>query len=163
MTVHIAVVSDTHISQPSKELVEVFDRFFLRADMVLHCGDITGEDTLALFLTHPRFVGVTGNMDAPSVSGSLPVRRIIHIQGWRVGIIHGWGRGGLVPAAVRASFEGECDLVCFGHTHRRLWDASGVPMLLNPGSLMLPRQGNRGFANLTLEKGRPPEVRFQDI
>lgn len=156
----ISVLSDTHLESPDIVLEAVFDRYCRHADMVLHCGDMVGESTWALFNCHPAFYAVQGNCDLPPLRGSLPVLREVEVAGWRIGMGHGWGPRSQVGDAVADQFHG-VDLVCYGHTHIRDWRkrSDGV-WLLNPGSLFWPRSGDGGLARLHLEAGQEPRVEW---
>ncbi|MFP4316872.1 MAG: metallophosphoesterase family protein [Desulfovibrionales bacterium] len=164
LAVRIAIISDTHLSSPSETLLHVFDRYLLEAEMLLHLGDVTGEETLALFMTHPRFFGVSGNMDPQNVRSILPFSRTVRIEGVTIGMAHGWGMGPDPASRLADIFHDQADLVCFGHTHRRCHrvSAQGL-MLINPGSLSLPRDDRPGFAWLHLHRGGPPQVEWQDL
>jgi uncharacterized protein len=160
----IAVVSDTHLAAPTPRFAELFEAHLLPSDILLHCGDITGEQTLALLMTHQRFFGVAGNMDGFGIRSVLPETRIIEVYGLRIGMVHGWGRGDDLPLRVGALFAGKADLVCFGHSHRRtLLQPKTGPVLVNPGSLLCARDDAPGFALIELECGNRPKVRFHDL
>ena len=156
----VAVISDTHLEQPDRLLAAVFDRFCRDADVLLHCGDCVGEATWAFLNSHPRFHAVQGNCDLPPLWGSLPALRELELEGFRLGMGHGWGPRSQVGGSVAAQFP-EADIVCYGHTHIRDWRCleSGV-RLLNPGSLFWPRSGEGGLARLVLHRGLPPEVEW---
>lgn len=144
----IAVISDTHLQVPSAALLNVFEHHLSGADALLHCGDIVGEAVLGLLLSHDSFHGVRGNMDCGPVAAHLPLTRVVNLSGLRIGMVHnpgrilsgfGTGRADLFPAAL--------DLVCCGHTHERMWmDTAAGILVLNPGSLVDPRDGLPGLA-----------------
>lgn len=144
----IAVLSDTHLFSPNDRLITEFEARLQYADALLHLGDITAESVLGFLASHPAFYAVAGNMDSGRWAMNLPAKRIIELNGTRIGMLHGAGLGfGNLEAGVRASFDSaEVDLVCFGHTHRRLWRSEQEPRLLNPGSFSLPKDGPAGYA-----------------
>jgi hypothetical protein len=154
----VAVISDTHLEQPDALLAAVFDRYCRDADVLLHCGDCVGEPTWAFLNAHPRFYAVQGNCDLPPLRGTLPVLRELELEGFSLGMGHGWGPRSKVGDAVVSQFSG-VDIVCYGHTHIRDWRRlSEGPWLLNPGSLFWPRSGDGGLARLLLRRGVPPAV-----
>jgi putative phosphoesterase len=159
----VAVMSDTHLDQPDSLLFAVFERYCRDADVLLHCGDHVGEDTWSFLNSHPRFLSVQGNCDPPFARGSQPILRELELEGFRLGVGHGWGPRSRVGEAVAARFSG-VDIVCYGHTHIRDWrrTADGV-WLLNPGSLFWPRSGPGGMARLHLGAGQAPEVEWITI
>lgn len=154
----VAVISDTHLERPDRLLAAVFDRYCLDADVLLHCGDCVGEETWSFLNAHPRFFSVQGNCDLPPLWGALPALRELELEGFRLGMGHGWGPRSRVGDAVASQFPA-ADIVCYGHTHIRDWRCleSGT-RLLNPGSLFWPRAGKGGLARLILERGREPDV-----
>lgn len=158
----VAVLSDTHMKRPSARLANAYDRYCQRADMVLHCGDIVGEETWAFLNAHHAFYAVLGNCDASILYGTVPILREVEAAGFRIGMAHGWGPRGHVAAAVAAEFQ-NVDLICYGHTHIRDWGFRDNVWMLNPGSFSLPRDGMAGLALLTLEQGHPPEVEWITI
>ena len=155
----VAVISDTHLESPDRYLDAVFRKYCLPADALLHCGDCVGEETWAFLNTHPHFFAVQGNCDLPPLTGALPVLREVELNGFTIGMAHGWGPRSQVGATVAAQFDG-VDLVCYGHTHIRDWRMIGGARLLNPGSVFWPRSGEGGLARLILEKKREPKVEW---
>lgn len=132
----LAVISDTHLEQPSAWLARVYDEHLAPADAVLHCGDITGYATWRFLRRHPAFFAVRGNCDmAPGFDGELEPMLDLVLLGLHIGLTHGWGPRSQVPRNVAEAFGPEFDLVCFGHTHAPLWDEIAGVRLLNPGSL----------------------------
>ncbi len=79
-------------------------------------------------------------MDAARLD--LPLKRIIEVAGYRIGLIHGWGPPSAVPQNVLPEFENEnLDLLVFGHSHTPFHDYVGRTLLFNPGSA-LDHRGN---------------------
>ncbi len=156
----VAVISDTHLERPDRLLAAVFGRYCLDADVLLHCGDCVGEETWSFLNAHPRFFSVQGNCDLPPLRGALPALRELELEGFRLGMGHGWGPRSRVGDAVASQFPA-ADIVCYGHTHIRDWRRleSGT-RLLNPGSLFWPRAGKGGLARLILERGQEPDVEW---
>ena len=159
----VAVMSDTHLDQPDNLLAAIFERHCRDADVLLHCGDCVSEETWSFLNSHPRFYSVQGNCDLPPLNGSLPVLRELELEGFRLGMGHGWGPRSRVGDVVANRFQG-VDIVCYGHTHIRDWRLSpGGVRLLNPGSLFWPRSGEGGMARLYLQSGQEPEVEWITI
>jgi putative phosphoesterase len=76
---------------------------------------------------------VAGNMDEPALLAALPERRVVEVDGARIGMVHGPG-----PAAGRAerlvaAFP-ECDAVVYAHTHVPEVSRVSEMWVLNPGS-----------------------------
>lgn len=156
----VAVISDTHLEQPDRLLAAVFERYCRDADVLLHCGDCVGEQTWAFLNSHPRFHCVQGNCDMPPLRGALPALKELELEGFRLGMGHGWGPRSAVGDSMAGQFP-DADIVCYGHTHIRDWRRTrGGGWLLNPGSLFWPRSGDGGLARLILHRGQPPEVEW---
>ena len=140
----ILVISDTHVPARTDALPrEVTEALASGPDMVIHAGDLTSPAILEHFEMAPHFKGVSGNMDPPEVSGSLPRERVIEVQGLRIGVLHGDGPGrGPDMAESLATWFDDADIVISGHTHRpHLVVLDGV-YLFNPGSPTDPRGGS---------------------
>ena len=159
---HIVILPDTHLQSPNHTLAQAFDRYMIKADLLLHCGDFTGEATWAFLASHPAFRAVRGNCDWEL--SHLTATLVIEFEGVRIGMAHGWGPRAFVGQTVAAALGSDLDLICYGHTHIRDWSVTGAGVrLLNPGSFSLPRQGKAGFAILEWEPDQAPEVRWIDI
>ncbi|MBI5518622.1 MAG: metallophosphoesterase family protein [Desulfovibrio sp.] len=134
----LAVISDTHISAPDQRFCALYEAHLAPADVLLHCGDMVGASLYNFLSQHPRFFCVRGNCDHFVLDHDIPVtlsRDIEHPGGaLKLGMAHGWGERSSVWRRVAETFPGH-GLVCFGHTHRRLWEQFQGAWLLNPGSV----------------------------
>ncbi|MBG0777481.1 MAG: YfcE family phosphodiesterase [Desulfovibrionaceae bacterium] len=130
----IAVVSDSHLSDPAPGLQRVFDEHLAGADHLVHCGDITSVSAWHFFLQHPNLHAVHGNMCDWNLAAQLPERLSLRLGPLNVGVVHGWGPRGSVGVRACESFGPGYDLVCYGHTHDYDWRMCGATRLLNPGS-----------------------------
>jgi putative phosphoesterase len=76
---------------------------------------------------------VFGNMDEPALKETLPERRVVEVEGVRIGMVHISG-----PAAGReerlVSWFPGCDAVVYGHTHVPQVERHAGVWILNPGS-----------------------------
>ncbi len=159
----VAVISDTHEYVPSNQLASLYEKELAPADALLHLGDVTGEPTLALFMNHPCFFGVAGNMDGPGVTNHLPGLRKVELEGFSIGMAHGWGFGGDMALSLINHFGPDVDIVCFGHSHVFQWTQHNGVWALNPGSVGSPRKGGPSMAFLHLEQGQPPHAEQMDL
>ena len=139
MPTTIGVVSDTHLPRFGRRLpAPLVDG--LRAaevELILHLGDMTAGFVPGLFEAIAPFDGVAGNNDEPELIERFGRRKVIDVEGVRLGLIHGdLGVGRTTPARAAASFEpDEVDLVLCGHSHIPL--VVGLDdgrRLVNPGS-----------------------------
>ena len=132
-------------------------------DAMLHLGDAQeDEDEFALILAGedvPLFM-VKGNCDYYS---SMAEDRILELCGHRIFMTHGhhcrvsYGTGHLAEIALLNN----CSIAIYGHTHRpEIDDGIRGLLILNPGSISLPRQQGRkkSYIILQLEEGKKPKA-----
>lgn len=132
----IAVISDTHASEPTPWMRAVYDNYLAPADLLLHTGDMTGISLWSFFMQHPGFHAVAGNMCGWTLAQELQPSLSLSEGGVTIGMAHGNGFAGRpLWQAVAQSFGTEYDLVCFGHTHEPAWEQLGHTRVVNPGSL----------------------------
>ena len=136
----IGVVSDTHGSIHP----EVFS-CLKGSRLILHAGDIGGEDIITELETIAPVKAVTGNTDVFPITERFKHTEIIEISGKKVYLIHRYMEGGgyKVPSVVKDIEEKEPDIVVFGHTHMQHAQVSDGRLYFNPGSAGQRRPGKR--------------------
>jgi putative phosphoesterase len=131
----IGVLSDTHLGdlkQALPFLQALADRYFNDAELILHAGDLVNPDILMAFAGRTVHA-VRGNMDLGA--SHLPVRRIVTVGGFRIGLIHGWGAPDTLEERVLREFRGErLDCLVYGHSHQPVCHRRDGLLLFNPGS-----------------------------
>jgi putative phosphoesterase len=131
----IGVISDTHIVEPGQGLrfmESLRTRIFSEADMILHAGDIVNPEILCAFFDIPVHA-VRGNMDSSLCD--FPVKRVLGIGGFRIGLIHGWGApSGLEQRLVREFTDEKLDCLVYGHSHMPACHRRDGVLFFNPGS-----------------------------
>jgi len=139
----IAVLSDTHLPARGPSLPPGLVERLNGVDRILHAGDLTSMELLAILRRMAPVSAVHGNVDDPDVKLLLPRTRIVEAGGFRIGLVHGDGAGGTTLERARRSFR-EVDCVVFGHSHSpHLQWVDGI-LMLNPGSPTDPRREPRG-------------------
>jgi putative phosphoesterase len=148
----IGVIADTHCPEFLDELPAAVFEQLRGVDLILHAGDIGGEQTLARLGELAPVEAVRGDHD-PRLKG-VPLRRLVKVGGRRIAVVHGnrsrfleepitlvstltlgvfWlglGRG----RWLRRQFP-EADVIVYGHTHRaHLEDVDGA-LVFNPGAV----------------------------
>lgn len=153
----IGVVSDTHLPRFGRRLSPALVQGLAAAGLqqILHAGDITEAFALDLLEEIAPVIAVAGNNDGSALLERLGDRRILEIEGRRIGLTHGHlGLGRTTPERARRLFGDDgVELVVFGHSHQALWvpPQQGSPALLNPGSPTDGRrQRTRSFAVLQI-------------
>ena len=114
----IGLISDTHGLVRPQALVALEG-----VDLILHAGDVCGDDIVAELSALAPTVAVAGNCDSDP---SLPPHRLLVVAGVRILLHHGH------LAVDEASHRP--DVVVTGHTHRPLIATEGGVLRVNPGS-----------------------------
>ena len=143
----IGVISDTHgLLRP-----DVHDAL-TGVELILHAGDVGGDEILDELALIAPVRAVYGNTDAP---GQPRLRDAVEvtIDGVSIHVSHGHELGSPVPAKLLERYA--ADVVVYGHTHRPLIARADRRLVLNPGAA-----GPRRFdilpsvARLTIANGQ---------
>ena len=143
----IGLISDTHgLLRPDVH------RALAGVSMILHSGDVCGDEILdELNLIAPT-QAVYGNCDEPW-NARLVERLDLEIGGVRIHVSHGHELGRPKPSAVAAAYD--ADVCVYGHTHKQVIERVDGRLIVNPGAA-----GPRRFdlvpcvAVLTIQDGR---------
>jgi len=130
--VKIGVLSDTHVSGFDPNLKKIIDEHFSDVDLVFHAGDLVDLCVLDLF-GDKEVRAVCGNMDNQRVRQELPEQLLMEINGFKIGLIHGWGS----PSGMEGKLAdklGKLDCIVFGHTHCPVNKKIDGVFFFNPGS-----------------------------
>jgi putative phosphoesterase len=130
--IRIGVISDTHLSHPTKELQDLADGPFKEVEMILHAGDMTELRVLDPF-SGKKVVAVCGNMDSSMVRKEFPANRVIGAGGYKIGLTHGWGAPQGIEERISRQFEG-VDCIVYGHTHHPSARKREGIFFFNPGA-----------------------------
>jgi putative phosphoesterase len=122
----VGLISDTHgLLRP-----EVFAAFE-GVEMILHAGDVGGDDVLDELAVIAPVHAVAGNTDPPG-NHRTPESIDIVIAGISVHVSHGHELR--APTLARLSSAYAADVVVYGHTHRQRIDRVGDRWIVNPGA-----------------------------
>jgi len=152
----VGVLSDTHADRVDGDLKDLFIKgAFKDLNTFIHAGDYTSVHVVN-FLEKFIFYGVQGNMDDYSIREKLPLKRIIEIEGAKIGITHGWGAPfGLDKKVYDFFADPTLDCIVFGHSHNPTSHLIGKTLMFNPGSfkhsLVSPR---RTVGKLIIDNGK---------
>ncbi|MFZ5816368.1 MAG: metallophosphoesterase family protein [Bacillota bacterium] len=160
----IGLISDTHIPARAKAIPREVLEAFAGVDLILHAGDLVVPQVLEPLERIAPLVAVAGNNDPPAVAERWGWQRVLELEGFRVGLVHGHeGRGANTVARALSQFPA-CDVVVFGHSHSAYNQRHGRTLAVNPGSPTDLRRWSPGhsYGLLHLEPGREPraEIRF---
>jgi hypothetical protein len=128
----IGVISDTHLENCNRLLEKIAADYFNDVDIVLHAGDIVNLDVLDVF-KGKEVHAVSGNMDPDSVKKILPIKKVLEIEGHKIGLIHGWGIPFGMEKEIIKEFE-DIDCLVYGHTHQAENKMIDGVLFFNPGS-----------------------------
>jgi uncharacterized protein len=103
------------------------------AELILHAGDVVAAAVLEELERLAPVEAVAGNMEEPALLAELPERRVVEVDGARIGMVHVPGPAVGRGERLLAAFPG-CHAVIYGHTHLPDVSRVGEVWLLNPGS-----------------------------
>lgn len=152
----ILIVSDNHGRTGNLERVI---REQGNLDYVLHAGDTEGsEDYIEALLECPCVI-VSGNNDYFS---GLPHESVLKLGKYKVWVTHGhtYGIYRGTEQLEREMARREVDIAVIGHTHVPMIHQSGEKIIVNPGSISLPRQSGHRPSYILMEIDREGEVHF---
>lgn len=143
----VGLISDTHgLVRPSVH------HALAGVDLILHAGDVGGEEVLIELATIAPIRAVFGNTDPDDHADLVPALDL-ELGGLRVHVSHGHEVGRPTAEALAAAYA--ADVVVYGHTHRQRVDEVDGRLVVNPGAA-----GPRRFdltpsvARLTIANGK---------
>ena len=154
----VLIVSDTHGRE--QNLAEALEQTG-PIDQLIHLGDVEGgaEHIRELAGDAPAAI-IAGNND---FFCDLPNERIFTLGGHRIFMTHGHGyfvHSGTLYLKREARKKG-ADIVMFGHTHKPYMEEDNELLLLNPGSLSLPRQEGHRPTYIVMEIADDGQVSYE--
>lgn len=135
----IGVISDTHIPTQAKELPTEIYKVFADVDLVIHAGDVIDMNVIHDLRSIAEVIAVHGNGCNAEVREEFPSQCVIHVNGFKIGVIHGHGavdRDAIKMYALQ-KFTREnvaVDCIIFGHTHHAENEVIDGVLYFNPGS-----------------------------
>ncbi|MCL6459497.1 MAG: metallophosphoesterase [Gorillibacterium sp.] len=131
----IGIVSDTHMPERGQQLPQALIAGLQGVDRILHAGDWTSSYVVDLLSNLAPVDGVVGNNDGLELYHQFGKRKLLMIEGLRIGIIHGDGNKRTTEECARSAFaDHEADLIIFGHSHSPWKQTSRGILMFNPGS-----------------------------
>lgn len=145
----IVIVSDTHGKDANLE--KVLNRES-PMDLLIHCGDIEGQEDYIRALAECPVCMVSGNNDFFS---DLSREEELEIGERKVLVTHGhyYGVSLSLSRLIEEAQARNISVVMFGHTHRPVVHEEAGVIVVNPGSLSYPRQEKRqpSYVILTID------------
>lgn len=163
----IGIVSDTHMPRCAKALPTALRQGLVaqQVELILHLGDFTQAGVADLFEAIAPLEAVAGNNDGAEIHRRFGRRKILSVEGLRIGMTHGDGTRGTTLQRALDAFAGVAlDVLLFGHSHVPCCQRHGDLWLLNPGSPTDKRRAPRfSWGVLEIHEGRAvPALHYYD-
>lgn len=155
----IAVISDTHrmikYINSAKELIK-------DVDILIHLGDNIDDVELLQQDFKGELYAVAGNCD---YSKKYPKETIIEVNGRKIFFTHGdlYGVKSSINNIYYRGRELGVDIVLFGHTHQQLIEEEDGLILMNPGSISLPRSNGRYVGFIDIDETGKIDTHLKEI
>jgi putative phosphoesterase len=122
----VGLISDTHgLLRP-----EVFPALE-GVGLILHAGDVGGQDILDELSVIAPVQAVYGNTDPPGTA-NLQGHLRLEVERCFIHVSHGHEVGS--PTAEKLLARYTADVIVFGHTHKPLVERAGGRLVVNPGA-----------------------------
>ena len=129
----IGVVSDTHLREPHPEFRKMIEFHFKDVEKIFHAGDFIDRSIAEYLSSKKELIAVCCNMDSEDIRKAFPQRRVIELEGLKIGLIHGGGSPFGIESRIRGEFD-EVDIIVYGHTHTPANHQVKNIHFFNPGS-----------------------------
>lgn len=152
----ILIVSDTH--RRNENFLTVMDRV-RPVDMVVHCGDVEGSESVIEKAAGCPVHMVRGNNDFLSM---MPKEKEFRIGNYKVWLTHGHNYCISMNYEIikQEARDRDVDIVMCGHTHKPIVDIGRNVTLINPGSMSYPRQEGRRPSYILMEIDSDGEAHY---
>ena len=122
----VGLISDTHgLVRPDVHTA------LAGVELILHAGDVGGDDILDELQLIAPVRAVRGNTDPPD-DRRMPASIEMEIAGIRVHVSHGHEIGSPTPAKLLERYD--ATVIIYGHTHKQLIANVGSRWVVNPGA-----------------------------
>jgi uncharacterized protein len=159
----IGVISDTHISNSDKLLPNGVFQAFEGVDLILHAGDILIDEVLLQLEAIAPVQAVSGNNDSYEMYIKHGTRKIITVEGIRIGMTHGVSRGKTYMNAYGEFIDDKVDCIVYGHSHIPHNETIHNILFFNPGSATQRRfQPKHSVGILHIGQGVVGEIIYLD-
>lgn len=128
-----------------------------KPQLFVHTGDNYGDFIQLKRLTNVKGYGVRGNCDPPFFSGA-PEEKIFQYAGINILLTHGhkYGVKHSQERLLKYGVEIGVQVIIYGHSHVQTVNSDAGILMVNPGSIPLPRGGGPGgYGIITVVDGKP--------
>jgi len=134
----VGVISDTHGNLPSK----IFN-IFKDVDLILHAGDIVGDEIITELRTISEVTAVCGNMDSHQTAQVFPKQVTMERDNLKIHLSHKDGYS-----------VTDVDVVIQGHTHLAEINKKDGILFINPG------KASESVIVMDVEKGKVIDIKI---
>ena len=122
----IGLISDTHgLLRPAVH------EALAGVSVILHAGDVGGDEILDELAVIAPVYAVHGNCDAPWDPRLKPALSL-ELGGLRIHVSHGHELGRPKPTQIAKAYD--ADICVYGHTHRQVIERVDGRLIVNPGA-----------------------------
>ncbi len=129
----IGVISDTHLRELHPDFKKAVEFHFKDVEKIFHAGDFVDWSIAEYLSSQKELIAVCGNMDSRDIWKAFPEKRIVELEGFKIGLIHGGGSPFGIESRIRGEFD-EVDAIVYGHTHTPANHQVKNIFFFNPGS-----------------------------
>jgi uncharacterized protein len=160
----ITAISDTHMPKRGRELPKLLAEHLEISDIIIHAGDWQDLSVYKELSSFGRVEGVFGNTDSGELKEMLKDKLILNINGFKLGVVHGHGKGKTTEKRALDAFAAEkLDCLIYGHSHIPVLKKENGTLIINPGSPTDKRRQPRfSFAVIRAEKELSAELVYFD-
>ncbi len=160
----ITAISDTHMPKRGRKLPKFLIEYLKISDVIIHAGDWQDWSVYKELSSFGRLEGVFGNTDSGGLKEMLKDKLILNINGFKLGIVHGHGKGKTTEKRALDSFaDDKLDCLIYGHSHIPVLKKENGTLIINPGSPVDKRRQPRfSFAVIRAEEELSAELIYFD-
>ncbi|MFT8390127.1 MAG: metallophosphoesterase [Sporolactobacillus sp.] len=153
----LLIVSDTHGWK--KELVDLRERYMGEVAAMIHCGD---SERPADSPEMADYLAVEGNCDRPN---AYPNERVVTFGELTVLVAHGHLAGVQCSPdhLIMEAKAADAQIICHGHTHFAGALKKDGLIIINPGSLRLPRNYFEGTYAILEQVGHNISIFYYNL
>lgn len=160
----ITAISDTHMPKRGRVLPRLLTEYLEISDVIIHAGDWQDLSVYRELSSFGQLEGVLGNTDSGELKEMLKDKLILNINGFKIGVVHGHGKGKTTEKRALEAFAADkLDCVIYGHSHIPALKKENGTLIINPGSPTDKRRQPRfSFAVIRAEEELSAEIVYFD-
>ena len=181
-SMHIGLISDTHVPSHGKEPPPQVIEAFQGVDLILHAGDIYIQSCIEWLERIAPVEAATSGGGSSAADPRTGSTLVVEVEGHSIGLVHqlsllpmpehvspgriatDYPAGESLPAELESIFGKPVDIAVFGYTHEALVETHQGVLFVNPGSTTMVKQrvklGTVAILELTPEG---PEARTIEL